>query len=60
MEPSKNNKHFQGFSKNKSADRWGLGSFLDTETDFEEQGEVGSTLRDRFSLCQGERSQLER
>lgn len=45
MEPYRNNKHFQGFSK-KSADRWGLGSFLDTETDFEEQGEVGSTLGD--------------
>lgn len=48
MKPHKNNKHFQGLS-NTSANRWGFGSFLDTEADFEVKGEVGSTLGDRRS-----------
>ena len=40
MELYKNNKHFQGFSK-ESADRWGPTSFLDTEAGLEEKGECG-------------------
>lgn len=52
VELRKNNKHFQGFSK-ESADRWGLRSFLATETDFEERGEVGSTLGDSVLLLPG-------
>lgn len=49
MKLHKNNKHFQGFSKKKSAGRWGLCSFLGTETDLEEKGDVGSTLGERCS-----------
>lgn len=50
MELYKNNKHVQGFSKKKkSATRWGSSSFLDAETDFEEKGEVGSTLKEQRS-----------